>query len=244
MDFKKQHMLISWPWQRILSAIFLCAPFCFFAQDMPKPSRDPWKNTRAGNTAYKNGDYANAELRYREALEKDTTAAPAIYNLGNSLYRQKKYDEAEKAFADALTGNNPDSLARGWHNLGNALLEQKKYQESINAYKESLRLNPGDEHARYNLAYAQKKLKQQQPPSQKQKKKKSAAKQQEKDKDQSQKPPEQKDQKKQQQEPNAMSPEEAKRWLDAMKDEEKKTREKMNQQNIRRSGKRSKEKDW
>ncbi|HEU4719074.1 MAG TPA: tetratricopeptide repeat protein, partial [Bacteroidia bacterium] len=139
--------------------------FFFSVANAQQPAqKDAWKNTRDGNQSFKAGNFVQAEKHYREAVHSDTNKVVANYNLGNSLYRQRKYDDASRAYADGLNTKNADSLAKGYHNLGNALLQEKKYQESINAYKQSLKLNPKDENTRYNLAYAESKLKQNQPP--------------------------------------------------------------------------------
>jgi Ca-activated chloride channel family protein len=146
---------------------------CFFSlaaqNDTLKPKKDGWANTRKGNVNFNKQNYTQAEKYYRDGVKTDTSKTTANYNLGNALYKQKKYDEAEKAYADAISGKNADSLSRTWHNLGNSMLQQNKYQESINAYKQALKLKPDDEQTRYNLAYAQSKLKKQQPPPQQQK---------------------------------------------------------------------------
>lgn len=83
---------------------------------------DPlWK----GNAAYKAEDYAAAEQSYRQL---DT--ADSLYNLGNSLAKQQKYQDAIEAYQQALT-KNPD-LAKAQQNLDTvkkALEQQKQQQE-------------------------------------------------------------------------------------------------------------------
>src|SRR5688500_9005137 len=91
------------------------------AQQTPAPPqpKDGWKNTRSGNENFKKNDFATAERYYKEGVEKDTSKTTASYNLGNALYRQKKYADAERAYAGSTEGNNPDSLSKAWYNLGN-----------------------------------------------------------------------------------------------------------------------------
>lgn len=191
------------------------------------------KIIRQGNKEFKEGKFKEAEINYRKALEKDTNSVKAAYNLGNSLYKQKQYEEAAKAYLMKMTGNVSDeNLAKLYHNLGNSYLQSKKYNESINAYKQSLRLNPKDEDTRYNLAYAQAQLKQQQQNDKKNKEKQ----------DQQQQPkPDPKDQ--QPKDPK-MSKEDAERMLKALNNNEKKSlqKAKQNQQKTRRSA--QPEKDW
>jgi len=49
-----------------------------------------------------------------------------------------------------------------FHNIGNVLMKEKQYDKAISSYKNSLLINPKDEETRYNLALAQKLLKDQQ----------------------------------------------------------------------------------
>ncbi len=236
--------------QRILFLFFIVAfNLDLDAQQIVAPPKDGWSNTRKGNESFKKNDFATAEKYYQEGAEKDTNHATANYNLGNALYRQKKYDEAEKAYANATASTNADSASRSWHNLGNSMLQQNKLQESINAYKEALKLNPNDEQTRYNLAYAQSKLKAQQPPPKQN--------QNNQNKNQQQKPQPQKNQQQKQNQQNqdkqsskdqqqnpSMSKDEAQRMLDALKDQEKKTRDKINGRKNKSGYNKSKDKDW
>lgn len=117
---------------------------------------------REGNEQYRNGNVVAAEKSYREALKKNKVSDPAQFNLGDALYKQEKYEDAEKQFKSlAESKKTPAERSRIYHNLGNTYLQQKKYEESINAYKQALKSNPSDDDTRYNLAYAQAKLQQQ-----------------------------------------------------------------------------------
>ena len=116
-----------------------------------------------GNALYKDQKFADAEAEYRKSLEKDNQVMQGYFDLGDALYKQQRYDEAVQNYQNALTKTTaPKVQAQLHHNIGNVHLEQKNYQESINDYKRSLKLNPDDEETKYNLAYAEKMLKQQQ----------------------------------------------------------------------------------
>ena len=118
---------------------------------------------KKGNELYQQKKYKEAEADYRQALTKKNQDVTGNFNLGDALYRQKQFDKAGEQFNKlAATGTNKAVAAGAYHNLGNSLLESKKLEESIEAYKKSLINNPKDEQTRYNLAYAQQKLKQQQ----------------------------------------------------------------------------------
>ena len=107
--------------------------------------------------------YQQAEINYRKAMETTHNYDKANYNLGNSLYRQERYEEAGKAYESVANNKSSsnDLRERAYHNMGNSLLKQEKYKESIDAYKNALKLNPKDMDSKYNLEYARKKMMQQ-----------------------------------------------------------------------------------
>jgi tetratricopeptide (TPR) repeat protein len=118
---------------------------------------------RKGNGAFEDGQYQQAEIEYRKALEKAPLSGKADYNLGNALYKQKQYDAAATKYAAlAEKGKDKQTLNRYYYNLGNALYENRKYQESVEAYKNSLRNDPRDLDAKHNLQMAMKRLTEQQ----------------------------------------------------------------------------------
>jgi len=110
---------------------------------------------REGNRLFEQGHYADAEMKYRQSLEAESNNHKALFNLGNALYRQGRLEEAREIF-DMLSYQVPSESdqANVLHNLGNAYLGAGQIAESIEAYKQALRLRPGDEDTRYNLAYA------------------------------------------------------------------------------------------
>ena len=140
----------------ILLILFLSFVGLSFAQEEKK-------HIREGNKHYENEKYTEATESYKKALEKNQASEKATFNLGDALYKEQKFAEAAEEFKKiAEQSSNKELKASAFHNLGNSFLEAQKYQESIDAYKNALRLNPKDDETRYNLAYAQKKLKEQQ----------------------------------------------------------------------------------
>ncbi|WP_448104567.1 tetratricopeptide repeat protein [Pedobacter panaciterrae] len=176
------------------------------------------KYIHKGNQLYQEKKYAEAEASYRESVDKSKASVEGNFNLGDALYKQKKFDNAAQKFTDiASSSENKAVKAKAYHNLGNSLLESKKLEESIEAYKKSLINNPKDDETRYNLAYAQEKLKQQQQQQNK-----------DKNKDKNKKDQDKKDQKDgQQPQPDKLSKEDAERMLEALKNEEKNTQDKL-----------------
>lgn len=132
---------------------------------------------REGNRQYNKQHYEQSELAYRRALEHDSTDARGHYNLGNALYRQKKYDDAMRhyelsATSSAISGKR---RAHALHNRGNSMLKsgmeknnQEQLQGAIESYQEALKLDPKNEDTRYNLSLARRLLQQAQQQQQQQ----------------------------------------------------------------------------
>jgi len=121
-------------------------------------------DVRSGNKLYKAQKFTEAEIAYRKGLLKNQNSVEANYNLGNALFKQKKYADALEQYKIiiALQPKEKERLAAAYHNIGNSLLVDNKIEQSIEAYKLALKNNPKDNETRYNLAYAQELLKQQQ----------------------------------------------------------------------------------
>lgn len=200
------------------------------------------KLIRQGNAQYKKQQYADAEASYKKALERNNKSVEGSYNLANSYYEQKRFDAARQQYANTIkTATGKDVKADAAYNIGNTFMEDKKWEESIKNYKASLKANPADEQARYNLAYAQAMLKKQQQQGggkddkenkEKQKDQKDKKDQEKKDQqkqDQKQNQDEKEQDKEQQQQPqpkpSKLSPEEAKRLLQNLAQQEKKLQE-------------------
>lgn len=219
----------------IITGIFVTLMGCTFVTEAQQAS----KFIRKGNRNYDAGKFKEAEIDYRKSLARDPSLIKGSYNLGNALYKQNNFTESTSAY-QAITESKigKTDKAKVFHNLGNSLFENKKYEESIDAYKQSLLLNPKDEDTRYNLAYAMSKLKQQQQNKDQQKNDKKQQKEQQKQQQQ------QKDQQKQQQQQNKqMSKQDANRMLEALKNNEKKTMDKLKKEKSK-AAKILVEKDW
>jgi tetratricopeptide (TPR) repeat protein len=126
-------------------------------------SQTAGKSIRKGNYYYIKDNYNEAEIKYREALEKDPDIPAANYNLGNTKYKKEEYDAAISRYNDAIRETkDPKKLSDYYYNLGNAYFKSKKLKESVHAYKQALRNNPDNDNARHNLFLTQQLLKQQQ----------------------------------------------------------------------------------
>ena len=112
------------------------------------------KLIRKGNRDYKRGNYTEAEVNYKKALEVRPNNDHAQFNLGDALFAQENYDAAYEAFQKVVE-MSPDAKLKSnaVFNMGNCLLAQDKFYDAFNIYKVSLKLNPENENALYNLEY-------------------------------------------------------------------------------------------
>ncbi len=146
----------------IISILF---SFLSFSQDEIK------KNIYKGNIFYHDSEFEDASYYYEKAVIESGFNFKANYNLANTQFRLKKFDEAIETYEKIAEYTNTNSKkAQIYHNIGNTqmyllaenskegtakasdLLEQ--LEEAIESYKIALRVNPTDEETRYNLAYA------------------------------------------------------------------------------------------
>ena len=206
---------------------------------------------RSGNKLYNDSLFIKAEVDYRKALDINPKSTDAMFNLGNALLMQQKVKEAMEQYESvSKVEKDKSKLAEIYHNMGVILQSAKQYPQCIEAYKESLRNNPKDDETRYNLALAQKMLKDQQQnqqnQDQQQQQQQDQNKQQQQEQNQDQQEQDQKDQQQQQQQQqqnkNEMSKENAQQLLNAVMQDEKNVQDKVKKQ-IQIQGKKL-DKDW
>jgi tetratricopeptide (TPR) repeat protein len=149
----------------IYSIVLLISGFLF--------SQERDKNLYNGNQSFAQKNYATAEADFRVTeSKKSPKKAIAGYNLGNSIYRQNQYGEAQIKYIQALeSAKTKTEKHRIYHNLGNTFMMDKNYEAAAEAYKNALRNNPSDEETRYNYALAKKKKKENPPKDNKKDKK-------------------------------------------------------------------------
>ncbi len=186
-----------------------------------------------GNRYFKDGNYDKAEESYQKAIRKKPNTI-AQFNLGNTLYKKEKKEDAIKSFDEASSNAvEPEMKAKALYNKGVLYHKDNQLSEAIAAYKEALRLTPNDAEIRKNLQLALKAKKQQDPQENK------------KNKPKEQKPKEEKKEKEQPQQPkpqkSKLTKKQAEQYLKALEQKEKQLQEKMQ----KKTGVPSQpEKDW
>ena len=205
---------------------------------------------RKGNRFFNDSVFVDAEVNYRKALEANPKSTVSMYNLGNTLSQQQKFKEAmEQYVAAGKIEKDKMKLAHIYHNMGVLFQAGKDYGQAVEAYKMSLRNNPKDDETRYNLALAQKLLKDQQQNQQNQDQNQDQNKDNQENK-QDQKQDQNKDKQNDQKQPpkpekkeNEMSKENAEQLLNSVMQDEKETQDKVKKQQQVIQGGRL-EKDW
>ncbi|MEW6512114.1 MAG: tetratricopeptide repeat protein [Bacteroidota bacterium] len=208
-----------------------------------------------GNDLYKDQKFADAEVNYRKALEKEQALVQGHFNLGDALHKQGKFDEAVREYESALgKAEANDTKAYAHYNIGNSLMREQRYADAVKAYIDALKLNPEDEDAKYNLSYALEKLRQQQQQQQQNKNQKNSQKK-DQQKDEKQKQDQQKKERDQQskdrqdkqkqpqsaQQQKQMSRADAQRILDVLKNSEKDVQKRLR---ARQAVRAKTDKDW
>lgn len=218
-----------------------------------------------GVDKYDESNYAEAEVNFKKGLETNVESFESRFNLGDAIYKQGRFEEALEEFKNSATLAETDEAKAGiFHNIGNTFVKSKKLQESIAAYKEALKLNPNDMETKYNLSYALKQMQNQQNNQQDQQNQdnkdkndqnqdqenkdeqdknddKNEDKNDDKQQDQQNKDEQQNQQQKPKEQKEEISKEEAKRILDALKNNEAELQKKMREQKTKKS---NVEKDW
>ena len=208
-------------------------------------------DVRRGNKQYRKQNYTEAEVHYRRGLDKNKNGYEAHYNLGDALFKQDKYADAQAEFETAAKmldrKENPERYAKAMHNIGNCAFAQQQYDKAVGAYQASLRANPKDNDTRYNLVKAMEMLQQQQQQQQqqqnqdKQDQKQDQQEQQQQQQEQQQDQQQQQEQQQQEQNEDQMDKETAEQILQALEQDEQDTQEKMQRQ---QGKKRRVEKEW
>lgn len=210
---------------------------------------------RMADKLYESGDHYHAMQSYKQLLDQNPNDPELNYNVGNSLYRMQKYDEAKLFYEKALANTSDPKLKNSiQYNIANCEFKSKKLKESIEGYKQVLRKNPDDEDARKNLELALKQMQKENPPPQKNEDKNQSKKDQQKDEKDKDKKDEQQDQKQEQDREDdkdkkkqnvpkqGMDRKQAEKILDALKNQEKEFQKKMVREKVSKDQKT--EKDW
>lgn len=249
--------------------LLLVSVFFIFKSNAQEIAIDKESNnlTLDGNIEFAENNLVEAESLYRKSISKDSLNLKAVYNMGNSFYKNELKDEAINQYRSSIKKtSDKDLLHKSFHNLGNVFMQNQDYQNAVDSFKKALLNKPSDDETRYNYVLAKELLKNQQKNNKKDDKDKKNDKDKKEDKDKKndkdkkddknkkddKKEEEKKDNKSEKKndnkennnpKPNKISPEQLKNLLKAMDNEEKKVQNKVNKNKVKGSPIKNK-KDW
>lgn len=149
---------------------------------------------RTGDAAYNDGEFEKAEINYRKSLE-DKRTHKGNFNLGNTIYRQERYDEAVQFYESAANdAENDIRKSEAFYNLGNTHMRVDAYEEAVDAFKYAMALNPEDLDIRKNLYISKLMYQQEQQQQQQQQQSEEQQDQEQQDQDQEQQEQQQQEQ--------------------------------------------------
>lgn len=236
--------------KQILNSLGITLMICLVATSNMQAQKDERALIRKGNRLFNDSAFVDADVNYRKALEINPQSTVAMYNLGNTLSQQNIIKDAIEQYANAARiEKDKEKLGEIYHNMGVLYQSQKQYNKAIEAYKQSLRNAPQSMETKYNLALAQKLLKDQQQQQQNQQENQQENQQQQEDNKQKQDKEQQQQEQQQNQNQNQnsqnqeeMSKENAEQLLRSIMQDEKGVQEKVKKQQVMQGGKL--EKDW
>lgn len=121
----------------------------------------PASRNKEGNRLFQQGKYQDAEKAYVDAQLEAPGRPELLYNLGNTLIKQKKYEPAIQSLRQAAGKAGRGLQASSWYNLGNAFYESGNLQDAAQAFVQALRINPSDRDAKHNLELTLRRMKEQ-----------------------------------------------------------------------------------
>ncbi|WP_417431283.1 tetratricopeptide repeat protein [Halpernia sp.] len=108
-----------------------------------------------GNSAFGKKNYERSSSKFMEAAKIKDKDFAAHYNLGNSFYKRKMYEEARAEYQKAETNATTlqDKMA-AQYNIGNTFMETQQPEKAAEYYKNALKQDPYNESAQRNYQIA------------------------------------------------------------------------------------------
>jgi tetratricopeptide (TPR) repeat protein len=153
--------LANSPSRRPVFPGMLLAALVFAAIIPVAKAKSPASKNEEGNRLFAQGRFEDAEKAYLEAQGKIPGKPEILYNLGNSLIKQNKFEQGIQSLRQSIGNGDKGIKEYSWYNAGNAFFSMGKFKDSAEAYVQALKLSPSDRDAKHNLELALLKLKQQ-----------------------------------------------------------------------------------
>jgi len=157
--------LFKWLVSRFRPSLVVLVTMVAFGM-FPAEAEPVHKKVRVGNRLYEAGEYLEAHKRYTDAQVDAPEMKELDFNVGDTLYKQRKYQDAISAYSRAAESVRPEVEAGAYYNMGNCkymLGEQQGSLElmrtAIDEYRQALSLNPDDMDAKFNIEFVQRRIK-------------------------------------------------------------------------------------
>ena len=124
-----------------------------------------------GEDAYNEGDFLTASVFYDEQLQESPNDARLQYNYGTTAYKNNMFEDAAKAFSEALKSDDLGLQEEAYYNRGNALYQRgnetlqndpqhsiKMWEQAVASFDGALQLNSINDDANFNLQLVKRKL--------------------------------------------------------------------------------------
>jgi len=126
--------------RRASQALLLLALIGFIPEDSQAGLLD-FKKLNDAKEAYASEDFKKSTALYEDFA---IGSPEGVYNLANSLYKEKDYERALKVYNKVST-EDMDFKAKALYNSGNAQVKLKQYEEALKSYEEALKLKEDKE---------------------------------------------------------------------------------------------------
>jgi tetratricopeptide (TPR) repeat protein len=163
---KNKQLNLTWLTTIILGIIIVFSSKVQAQNDLPSPSELRGKPSEAeqekldkkesrqaivrqGIQLYQDRNYAASEAIFLKLVENQPKEAKYHFYLGNSLFYQRKIEEATQAYQEAINLNPKYALA--YNSLGFLHASQGQWDEAIAQYQKALEINPDYAEALKNL---------------------------------------------------------------------------------------------
>jgi len=163
---KNKPLNLTWVTTIILGIIIVLSSKVQAQNDLPSPSELRGKPSEAEQEKldkkqsrqaifrqaiqlYQTGNYAASEAIFRQLVENQPKEAKYYFYLGNSLFYQRKIEEATQVYQEAISLNPQYGLA--YNALGFLHASQGQWDEAIAQYQKALEINPDYAEALKNL---------------------------------------------------------------------------------------------
>lgn len=101
---------------------------------------DPNVFAELGHQYIELGDYLQAVMAYRQALERAPSSAVVMKDLGSALYLLQRRDEARRAFELAI--KTEPHFADAWRNLGVVHADAHEWARALECFERALACDP------------------------------------------------------------------------------------------------------